>query len=46
MIAYVLDTNIVSYILQDDEVVSVKYDNGMSLGNIIILPAIALYEIR
>ena len=43
---YALDTNIVSYILQDNEKINKQTDLITKNGNILIIPVIVDYEIR
>ena len=43
---YALDTNIVSYILQDNEIINKQADLITKNGHALIIPAIVDYEIR
>jgi predicted nucleic acid-binding protein len=46
MTVFALDTNILSYILKDDEKVCAALSAQLALGNRCIIPPIAYYEIR
>ncbi|MDR1705398.1 MAG: PIN domain-containing protein [Clostridiales bacterium] len=46
MITYALDSNIISYILRDDEMVVKRYRQEASYGSGLIIPPIVCYEIR
>ena len=43
---YALDTNIISYLLKDDETVYSRYFDTLSKGNQCTIPLIAYYEVR
>jgi predicted nucleic acid-binding protein len=46
MITFALDTNIVSYILQDRDDVTDRLDAETGKGNKVVIPPIVYYEIR
>jgi len=46
MIIYALDTNILSYLLKDDEKVCSALMRELTAGNTCIIPPVAYYEIR
>jgi predicted nucleic acid-binding protein len=46
MIVFALDTNIISYLLKDDQTVLEHYRKELSNGNEYIIPPISYYEIK
>jgi len=42
---YALDTNIISYLLKDDDRVYSRYFDAVSQGNTCIIPLIVYYEV-
>ena len=43
---YALDTNTISYLIQNNIIVSLQLEKTLKQGNIIIIPPAAYYEIR
>ena len=46
MIIFALDTNIISYLLKNNEVIFARYRKEIRNGNKIIIPPITYYEIK